>query len=126
MAVPAEIMQMQGQGAGDQPPAGAPGQEEAAAAPAPSPSPAATPSPQDGNKVMAETNVQTAVTMLMNALPHYNIGTDEYNDLLDCLKKLSRRFGAQPAASLVPSQVMDMARQVQAGQPAATPPGATA
>lgn len=126
MAVPAEIMQMQGQGAGDQPPAGAPGQDEAAAAPAPSPSPAATPSPQEGNKVMAETNVQTAVTMLMNALPHYAVGSDEYNDLLDCLKKLSRRFGAQPASTLVPAQVQEMARQVQAGNPAATPPGATA
>lgn len=126
MAVPAEIMQMQGQGAAEPQPAGAPGQEDAAAAPAPSPSPAATPSPQEGNKVLAETNVQTAVTMLMGALPHYTIGSDEYNDLLDCLKKLSRRFGAQPASSLVPSQVMEMARQVQAGQPAATPPGAAA
>lgn len=124
MSVPAEIMQMQGQGPqpGSPAPSAAPGPDAGASAPAASP--AASPTPQEGNKVLAETNIQTAVTLLMSALPHYQMGTEEYNDLLDSLKKLSRRFGAQPAQSLVPSQVAEMARAVQSGQ-AATPPGAT-
>ena len=120
MSVPAEIMQMQGQG---EMPGAQPSPDAGQDAAAPAPSPAASPTPQEGNKVLAETNVQTAVTLLMSALPHYAMGTEEYNDLLDAMKKLSRRFGAQPGQSLVPSQVMEMARAVQSGQ-AATPPGA--
>lgn len=123
MSVPAEIMQMQNQpGPQAQPPDAGADTETSGAAP-PAPSPASQPTAQEGSKVLAETNVQTAVTLLMAALPHYQVGSDEYLDLLDAMKKLSRRFGAHPGQALVPSQVMEMARAVQAGQPPA-PPGA--
>lgn len=125
MSVPADIMQLQTQGGTSSPqgPAAQPGAAKPSV-PTPAAAPASSPTPQEGNKVLAETSVQTAVTMLMSALGAYQMGSEEYNDLLDCLKKLSRRFGSSPGQGLVPSQVMEMVRQIQSGSPQASPPGA--
>lgn len=92
---------------------------------APNPTGMSEQTPKEGAELIARTNVQTAHVLLQSALAHFPPGSRENKAILEVLKKLSNDFGVSGTAQrLVPAQVMEMVRAVQA-QGAAQPPGQT-
>jgi len=78
------------------------------------PQPATQPQPQAGNQMLAAVHIQTAMQMLKSALGLSDLNTKEGKALLEVMKKMVTTFGMQSEAqSLVPAQIMELARSAQ-------------
>ena len=117
------------------PPPGAPMPPEGAAPP---PGPAAAPMAQEtenaGAMQAGAAEVESAQSMLAQALTKMKPGSPEYKALAECTAKLAKVFGNAQAAPLVPAQIMQLAQAQQSsplmqvlarGQGNQAPPGAT-
>lgn len=76
----------------------------------PAAAPMAQPTPNDGAKQMGSVNVESAMQMLEQALPHVGSNTPEGSAILAALSTLSKHFNRQKSKDLVPAQLMELAR----------------
>src|ERR1700679_3505675 len=120
MSVPPQILQMMQQqgGQGGQQPQGQPQAAPGAAPPtgvSPGAPPAAagmpTPQKKAGLIAAAGANIHIAMNMLEQALPVFGSETKQGKGILKVLSMLSAEFGQNMDKELVPSQIMQMARQ---------------
>lgn len=90
----------------------------------PTPTPMATPQANEGLKKAAQVQVQMAVKLLQQQLPHFAMDSEENKAVLDALKALSRGFGKteEKDRELFPAEIM----QLLSGVNAPPPPGAMA
>lgn len=74
----------------------------------------AQPTPNDGARQMAMVQVETAMQMLMKALPNLGANTAEGKAAISALNTLSSKFQRQQSSDLVPAQIAEMARSQRA------------
>lgn len=84
--------------------------------PGPQAAPMAQPSPNEGDAQIGRVNVESAMTMLEQAVPVLGSNTPEGAAVLKALTLLSKIFARQEAQQLVPAQVMELMRAQQPSQ----------
>jgi hypothetical protein len=73
----------------------------------------AQPTPNDGARQMGLVQVETAMSMLEQALPSLGSNTPEGEAALKALSVLSRAVNRQKSQDLVPAQIAELARTQQ-------------
>lgn len=76
----------------------------------PTPTPMTTPQPNEGLKKAARVQIQMAIKLLQQQLPHFEFDSEEGKAVMDALKNLTRGFGKseEKDRQLFPAEIMQL------------------